>query len=256
MEYMRRALELAREAVGLSSPNPPVGAVVVREGQVVGEGCTLPRGQAHAEVTALRQAGERAKGASLFTTLEPCCHFGRTPPCTRDIIDAGISEVHMALMDPYPQVNGTGRVELREAGVETYVGEGADEAGEIAEAYIRFMTTGLPFVVAKFAMSLDGKIATASGDSQWITGEEARSRARELRRRFDAVAVGVGTVLADDPKLTARDADGKPLKRQPLRIVVDSSARTPPSASGGGGPGGRTDTPPRAARASCQLREA
>ena len=230
MDYMRRALELARKAVGLSSPNPPVGAVVVRDGRIVGEGSTMPAGQSHAEVIALRQAGERARGATLYTTLEPCCHFGRTPPCTRSIIDGGIAEVHMALIDPNPQVNGMGLAELREAGIATHLDERNDEAVEIPEAYIKFVTEGLPFVVAKFAMSLDGKIATTSGESKWITSEEARLHAGELRSHFDAIAVGIGTVLSDDPKLTARDPGGDPLERQPLRIVIDSSARTPPTA--------------------------
>ncbi|MBF8267882.1 MAG: ribD [Dehalococcoidia bacterium] len=230
MDYMQRALELAREAVGLSSPNPPVGALVVKDGRIVGEGHTLPPGQAHAEVIALRQAGEQARGATLYTTLEPCCHFGRTPPCTRDIIGAGIAEVRMALIDPNPQVNGKGLAELKEAGIRTYLDMESDEAREIAEAYIKFITVGLPLVVAKFAMSLDGKIATTSGDSQWITSEESRRYARELRRRFDAVAVGIGTVLRDNPKLTARDREGESHERQPLRVVIDSSARTSPAA--------------------------
>jgi diaminohydroxyphosphoribosylaminopyrimidine deaminase/5-amino-6-(5-phosphoribosylamino)uracil reductase len=230
MDYMQRALELAGEAVGLSSPNPPVGAVVVKDGQIVGEGSTMPAGQSHAEVIALSQAGERARGATLYTTLEPCCHFGRTPPCTSSIIDAGITQLHMALIDPNPLVNGKGIADLREAGIATHLDEGIYEAAAIPEFYIKFITEGLPFVVAKFAMSLDGKIATTSGDSQWITSEEARLHARELRRRFDAIAVGIGTVLSDDPKLTARDPRGDPLDKQPLRIVIDSSARTPPTA--------------------------
>jgi diaminohydroxyphosphoribosylaminopyrimidine deaminase/5-amino-6-(5-phosphoribosylamino)uracil reductase len=227
MDYMKRALELAREAVGLSSPNPPVGAVVVRDGRIVGEGHTLPPGQAHAEVIALRQAGEQARGATLYTTLEPCCHFGKTPPCTRDIIQAGITQVHTAIIDPNPLVNGKGMAELEQAGIGSHLEEDSDEAGEVAEAYIKFVTTGLPFVVAKFATSLDGKIATSSGDSKWITSEEARCHARELRQQNDAIVVGIGTVLSDDPKLTARDMEGNPSERQPLRIVVDSSARLP-----------------------------
>ncbi|MBI2855244.1 MAG: bifunctional diaminohydroxyphosphoribosylaminopyrimidine deaminase/5-amino-6-(5-phosphoribosylamino)uracil reductase RibD, partial [Chloroflexi bacterium] len=230
MDYMRWALELAREALGVSSPNPPVGAVVVRDGQIVGEGHTLPPGQAHAEIVALRQAADQARGATIYTTLEPCCHFGRTPPCTREIIQAGVAEVHAALIDPNPLVNGMGMAELEAAGIKTHLGECEAEAREIAEGYIKLMTTGLPFVVAKFAMSLDGKIATASGESRWITSEEARRYAAELRRQSDAVMVGIGTALADDPRLTARDGKGNPLERQPLRIVVDSSARLSTSA--------------------------
>ena len=230
MDYMKRAIELAREALGRSSPNPPVGAVIVKDGLIVGEGSTMPRGQAHAEVIALRQAGQQAKGAVLYTTLEPCCHFGRTPPCTRDIIQAGIVEVHTALVDPNPLVNGMGLAELREAGVETCLEEEWEEAVEVAEAYVRFVTTGLPFVITKFAMSIDGKIASVSGDSKWITSEEARCDARVLRGQVDAVAVGIETALSDDPRLTARDMDGNTSDRQPLRIVIDSSARTPPAS--------------------------
>ncbi|MBI4282773.1 MAG: bifunctional diaminohydroxyphosphoribosylaminopyrimidine deaminase/5-amino-6-(5-phosphoribosylamino)uracil reductase RibD [Chloroflexi bacterium] len=227
MDYMKRALELAREALGLSSSNPSVGAVVVKDGQIVGEGHTLPPGQAHAEVVALHQAGEQARGATLYTTLEPCCHFGKTPPCTRDIIKAGIAQVHMALIDPNPLVNGKGKAELERAGISSYLEEGCQEASEVVEAYLKYITVGIPFVVAKFAMSLDGKIATSSGDSKWITSEEARRYAMELRQQTDAIAVGIGTVLSDDPKLTSRDEAGNPRERQPLRIVVDSSARVP-----------------------------
>ncbi len=229
MDYMGRAIELAREAVGRSSPNPPVGAVIVKDGRIVGEGSTLPRGQTHAEVVALRQAGEQARGAVLYTTLEPCCHFGRTPPCTRAIIDAGVAEVHAALIDPNPRVNGMGMAELRDAGIETCLEE-REEAAEVAEAFVHFVTTGLPFVIAKFAMSIDGKIASASGDSKWITSEEARCHARVLRGQVDAVAVGIETALSDDPRLTARDLDGNNVERQPLRIIIDSSARTPPDS--------------------------
>ncbi len=227
---MQRALELSREALGLSSPNPPVGAVVVKDGQVVGEGHTLPPGQSHAEVIALRQAGERAMGARLYTTLEPCCHFGKTPPCTRDIIRAGVSDVHVATLDPNPLVNGKGLAELREAGLGVHLDECGDEARQVVEAYSRFIETGLPFVTAKFAMSLDGKIATVSGDSRWISSEAARRRAAELRRQSDAVMVGIGTVLADDPRLTARDESGQPLPRQPLRVVVEGAAALPDGA--------------------------
>jgi diaminohydroxyphosphoribosylaminopyrimidine deaminase/5-amino-6-(5-phosphoribosylamino)uracil reductase len=227
---MKRALELSREALGLSSPNPPVGAVVVKDGRIVGEGHTLPPGQAHAEVIALSQAGELAKGATLYTTLEPCCHFGKTPPCTRDIIQAGIAQVHIAIIDPNPLVNGNGMAELERAGLDIYLDEHGEEAREVAEAYIKFATLGTPFVVAKFAMSLDGKIATSSGDSKWISSEDSRCYARELRQQVDAVMVGIGTVLSDDPRLTARDGAGSPREKQPRRIVVDSSGRVPLSS--------------------------
>jgi diaminohydroxyphosphoribosylaminopyrimidine deaminase/5-amino-6-(5-phosphoribosylamino)uracil reductase len=230
MGYMQRALELSREALGLSSPNPPVGAVVVKDGRIVGEGHTLPPGQAHAEIIALSQAGESAKGATLYTTLEPCCHFGKTPPCTRDIIQSGIAQVHMAIIDPNPLVNGEGMAELKGAGLDIHLGECSEEASEMAEAYIQFVTTGTPFVVAKFAMSLDGKIAASSGESKWISSEKSRCHAGELRQRNDAIMVGIGTVLSDDPRLTVRDEAGNPRTKQPLRIVVDSSARVPLNA--------------------------
>lgn len=230
MTHMERALSLARRAVGSASPNPAVGAVVVRDGAVVGEGWTQPPGQAHAEVVALRQAGERAAGAALYTTLEPCNHFGRTPPCTQTIIDAGIAEVRSATMDPNPLVSNGGFSRLREAGIETRVGECEQEARELIESYAKHVVTGLPFVIAKFAASLDGKIATRGGESRWITGEEARMYAHTLRSESDAVMVGINTALTDDPQLTARDQRGNPLERQPLRVIIDSKGRLRPSA--------------------------
>ena len=230
MRYMKRALALATEALGRTSPNPAVGAVVVKDGLVVGEGFTLPPGQAHAEVRALEQAGPRTRGAVLYITLEPCCIFGRTPPCTQAIISAGISEVHMAVEDPNPKVSGRGRAELEASGITVHSGEEADEASQLYEAYTKHVRTGLPFVIAKFAASLDGKIATSTGASRWITGTQARRYAQELRRVSDAIMVGINTVVRDDPQLTARDAKGAPLPRQPLRVIVDSHARTPPDA--------------------------
>ncbi len=227
MTTMERALSLARRAVGSVSPNPAVGAVVVKGGAVVGEGWTQPPGQAHAEVMALRQAGDKAKGAIMYVTLEPCNHFGRTPPCTQAIIDAGISEVRVGVTDPNPLVSGGGLSRLEEAGIKTHMGECEDEARELIEAYAKFITTRLPFVIAKFATSLDGKIATHTGDSRWITGEEARGYAHRLRAESDAVMAGINTVLADDPQLTARDENGNPLDRQPLRVLVDSRGRLP-----------------------------
>ena len=230
MDYMERALSLARRALGNTSPNPPVGAVIVSDGLIVGEGWTQPPGQAHAEIVALGLAGPSAKGATMFTTLEPCCHTGRTPPCTQAIIQAGISEVHISIKDPNPLVNGRGIAELEAAGVKTYPGEGEEEALELTEAHSKFITTGRPFVTAKFAISLDGKIATRTGDSQWITGEEERIYVHQLRAASDAIMVGINTVLADDPRLTARLEEPVPAERQPLRVVVDSRGRTPPSA--------------------------
>ena len=229
--YMERALALARDAVGSTSPNPAVGAVVVRNGEVVGEGHTQPAGQAHAEVVALRRAGARARGATLFVTLEPCSHHGRTPPCTDAIIEAGVASVTMAVMDPNPLVGGRGEARLLDAGVSVGVGDGGDEAAELIAPHAKFIRTGTPLVTAKFAMSLDGKIATRTGDSKWITSAESRRYAHDLRRRSDAIMVGIGTALADDPQLTARDADGAPLPSQPLRVIVDSAGRLPSDAA-------------------------
>ena len=224
---MVRALELAWDAVGRTSPNPPVGAVVVKGGRVAGEGHTQPAGEAHAEVVALHHAGEQAQGAALYVTLEPCSHHGRTPPCTDAVIAAGISEVHASTIDSNPRVRGTGLDRLREAGIAVRTGEGRHEAQELAAPHAKFITTGRPLVTAKFAMSLDGKVATRTGDSKWITAEKSRRYVHELRARSDAILAGIGTVLADDPQLTARRPDGSPLPRQPLRVIVDSSGQLP-----------------------------
>ena len=231
MTYMERALLLARRALGSASPNPAVGAIVVKKGTVVGEGWTQPPGQAHAELMALRQAGPSAADATLYTTLEPCNNYGRTPPCTQAIIEAGIAHVHAAVLDPNPLVNGGGLRRLSEAGVRTHLGQREDDALELTESYTKLITTGSPLVTAKFAMSLDGKIATHTGESTWITGEESRSYVQQLRRASDAIMAGVNTVLVDDPQLTARDEKGVPLERQPLRVVVDSQGRTPREAT-------------------------
>ena len=232
MDYMGQALSLARLALGQVSPNPAVGAVVVKDDEVVGQGYTQPAGSWHAEVAALKQAGAKARRGTLYVTLEPCCHYGRTPPCTQALIDAGISEVHLSMLDPNPLVSGRGREELERAGIKTYVGEHEEEAKEINEAYTKFITTGVPFVTVKFAVSLDGKIATKSGDSKWISGEESRKYVHNLRYTSDAIMAGVNTVLADDPLLTARSCGGRggTARKQPLRVIVDGKGRTPPTA--------------------------
>lgn len=236
--YMLRALELARASVGLTSPNPPVGAVVARAGRIVGEGRTQPAGEAHAEVVALRQAGELARGADLYVTLEPCSHFGRTPPCTNAVIVAGIAAVHASIVDPNPRVSGRGFAALRGAGISVVEGEGREEAAELIAPHTVFITTGMPMVTLKFAMSLDGKIATRAGDSKWITCEESRRYVHRLRARSDAIVAGIGTALADDPQLTARDENDEPLSRQPLRVVVDSRGSLRPDARMLSQPGG------------------
>ena len=222
-------MSLAWQALGHTSPNPAVGAVVVRAGEVVGEGYTLPPGQRHAEIGALNQAGPLASGAALYTTLEPCCHFGRTPPCTDAIIAAGIKEVITASIDPNPVVAGKGLEKLGAAGIGVRL-EPCEGVSELYEAFAKHVNTGLPFVVAKFAMSLDGKIATYTGDSKWVTSPLARAEVQRMRRECDAIMVGINTVLADDPQLTARDCRGLPLERQPLRVVLDSHCRTPSDA--------------------------
>ena len=232
MNYMGQALSLARLALGQASPNPAVGAVVVKKGVVVGQGYTQPPGSHHAEVIALKQAGEEAQGGVMYVTLEPCCHYGRTPPCTRAIISAGITEVHMAMLDPNSLVSGWGKDELEREGIKTYLGEHEEEAKEINEAYIKFITTGIPLVTTKFAISLDGKIATRKGDSRWISGIEARKYVHNLRYTTDAIMAGVNTVLADDPHLTTRCCGGKggTARKQPLRVIVDGKGRTPLTA--------------------------
>ncbi|MBA7661395.1 Riboflavin biosynthesis protein RibD [subsurface metagenome] len=232
MDYMKQALSLAKLALGQVSPNPAVGAVVVSHDEVVGQGYTQPPGFPHAEVVALKQAGEQARGSVMYVTLEPCCHHGRTSPCTQAIISAGITEVHLAMLDPNPQVSGRGREELEGKGIKTYVGEHEEEAKQVNEAYTKFITTGVPFVTAKFAISLDGKIATKSGDSKWISSEVARKRVHNLRHTTDAIMAGVNTVLIDDPELTARSCGGRggAARAQPLRVIVDSKGRTPLTA--------------------------
>jgi diaminohydroxyphosphoribosylaminopyrimidine deaminase/5-amino-6-(5-phosphoribosylamino)uracil reductase len=203
-----------------------VGAVIVKGGQVVGEGYHRMVGGPHAEVNALRAAGRAAKGADLYVTLEPCCHQGRTPPCTKAIIGAGVGRVVAAMRDPDARVSGRGLGQLRSAGIATRVGILEPEARRLNEGYLKRVATGLPFATLKAAMSLDGKIATVAGESRWITGEKARALAHRLRAEHDVVLTGVETVLADDPELTVRLARG----RTPLRVVADSQARTPPGA--------------------------
>ena len=233
-DFMARALALARETTSRTSPNPAVGAVVVKDGQIVGEGRFEGIGTPHAEAAAIAAAGEAARDATLYVTLEPCCHQGRTPPCADAAIQAGVAEVHLSHVDPDARVSGQGQAKLEAAGVRVVVGEGEAEARRINEAYLKHRTSGLPFVIAKFAASLDGKIAATSGDSNWVSGPPARAWAHRLRSRIDAIAVGVNTVLTDDPRLTARpqDADGRdlPVERQPLRVVIDSRGRTPGEA--------------------------
>jgi diaminohydroxyphosphoribosylaminopyrimidine deaminase/5-amino-6-(5-phosphoribosylamino)uracil reductase len=225
---MDRALRLAEQGIGLTSPNPMVGAVLVRGERVVGEGTHLRAGGPHAEAAALEAAGPAARGATCYVTLEPCAHFGRTPPCADALVRAGVSRVVAAIGDPHPEVDGRGLARLRAAAVTVAVGVREAEARALNRAFFCAVTDGRPHVTLKAAMSLDGKIASADGTSRWITGEAARLEAHRLRFAADAVLVGIGTVLADDPQLTVRHA-GLPSK-EPLRVVVDSRLRMPADA--------------------------
>ena len=224
--YMRRALELAERGWGRVSPNPMVGAVVVLDGEVVGEGWHEGPGTDHAEVMALRAAGHRASGATIVCTLEPCNRFGRTPPCTRALLDAGVARVVIGATDPNLGNDAPGVGELREGGVAVDTGLLLDEARALNEAFDRHVTTGRPFVVLKMAASLDGKTAAADGTSRWITGEAARADVHRLRAWSDAIVVGAGTALADDPSLTVRGTFAG-TARPPLRVVVDAAGTVP-----------------------------
>ncbi|MBI4536751.1 MAG: bifunctional diaminohydroxyphosphoribosylaminopyrimidine deaminase/5-amino-6-(5-phosphoribosylamino)uracil reductase RibD [candidate division NC10 bacterium] len=223
--YMRRALELAVSARGRTSPNPMVGAVLVKDGRVVGEGFHAFAGSDHAECVAVRDAQGQARGATLYVNLEPCCHYGKTPPCVELIIGAGVSRVVAACQDPNPAVNGKGIEALQAAGIGVEVGCLADEAARLNEAFFTHMQLGRPFVLMKVASSLDGKIATRTGESRWITGESARQHVHRLRNMVDGVLVGIGTILRDDPMLTTRL--GIEDQRDPARIIVDNLARLP-----------------------------
>ena len=224
--YMTRALRLAAKGRGRTSPNPMVGAVIASKGRIVGEGYHHRAGEPHAEVLALRKAGARARGGTLYVSLEPCCHTRkRTPPCAPLLIASGLRRVVVAMLDPNSQVKGRGVSRLRRAGIDVTVGCCREAAERLNEAYIHWVTTGRPFLTLKAAMTLDGKIATAHGESRWITGEEARLQVHRLRSQVDAVMVGIGTVLSDDPQLTARLPGGT--VRQPARILLDSRLRIP-----------------------------
>lgn len=223
---MRRAVQLAALGEGWVEPNPMVGCVVVKAGRIVGEGFHQRFGGPHAEVLALQQAGEAARGATLYVTLEPCCHHGKTPPCTRAIIAAGIQRVVAACQDPYPEVRGRGFEQLRQAGIQVDVGLAAQEAEQLLAPYLTRLRFGRPWVIAKYAMTWDGKIATTTGESRWISGAQSRARVHQLRGRVDAIAVGRGTALRDDPLLLAQP----PGPRTATRIVFDSYARLPLSS--------------------------
>lgn len=225
--YMAQALRLAERGLYTTSPNPRVGCVIVKNNVVVGEGWHQRAGEPHAEVLALRQAGESAHGATAYVTLEPCSHFGRTPPCADALVAAGVAKVIAAMQDPNPQVAGNGLARLAAAGIVTGCGLLEQQAQQLNIGFIQRMTRGRPWVRIKTASSLDGKIALANGASKWITGAEARQDAHHLRARSCAILTGIGTVLADNPRLNVRDVD---TSRQPLKIIVDSHLRTPADA--------------------------
>ncbi len=226
--YMQRALALAQKGVGRTAPNPPVGAVVVGSGTIVGEGYHPQAGEPHAEVFALRQAAGRARGADVYVTLEPCSHQGRTGPCADALIAAGVGRVFVGVQDPNPQVAGRGIERLRQAGIEVTVGVAENECRHLIAPFARLISSGMPYTIYKSAMTLDGNIATATGDSQWISGEQSRLRVHQLRDRVEAIMVGIETILADDPLLNTRLPEGG--GRDPLRVVVDSQLRMPTTA--------------------------
>ncbi|MBI4729160.1 MAG: bifunctional diaminohydroxyphosphoribosylaminopyrimidine deaminase/5-amino-6-(5-phosphoribosylamino)uracil reductase RibD [Acidobacteria bacterium] len=228
IDMMRRALRLAERGRGLTSPNPPVGAVVASGGVALGEGWHRAPGLPHAEIEALEAAGDRARGATLYVTLEPCVHRGRTPPCVPSVIASGVTRVVIGTTDPNPLVNGAGARALAAAGVDVVLGVLEAEARGAVRAFAKHVRTGRPFVTAKLAVSLDGRVAAADGSSRWISGPAARRDVHRVRAASDAVLVGIGTVLADDPRLTCRLRGYR--GRQPLRVVLDSSGRTPPGA--------------------------
>lgn len=223
-QYMQLALELAKTTKGQTAPNPAVGAVLVNNGEIVGIGTHLKAGEAHAEIHAIDMAGKKAEKATLYVTLEPCSHYGKTPPCVEKIIRAKIKRVIIATLDPNPSVAGKGVQKLKEAGIEVEVGVCEEDARKINEDFFHYITMKKPFVTLKTAMTIDGKIATSTGESKWITSEEARRDVHRYRHLHDAILVGVGTVLKDNPKLTTRLPEGG---KHPIRIILDSGLKTP-----------------------------
>lgn len=224
-DYMREALSLAKNGMGRTSPNPMVGAVVVKDLKIVGKGFHKKAGEPHAEIYALNEAGEKAEGGTLYVTLEPCAHFGRTGPCADAVIKAKISRIVVAMLDPNPKVAGKGIKKLEEAGIEVTLGTLEDEAKKLNEVFCKWITTGIPFVNLKIAMTLDGKIATKTGESKWITGEKSRAKSHELRNITDGIIVGINTVIADNPNLTTRLENTN--CKNPIRIILDSNAKIP-----------------------------
>jgi diaminohydroxyphosphoribosylaminopyrimidine deaminase/5-amino-6-(5-phosphoribosylamino)uracil reductase len=228
-KYMQKALNLAAQAKGRTSPNPMVGAVVVKDHQVMGEGYHMKAGTPHAEIHALQAAGDAARNATLYVNLEPCSHYGRTPPCADAIVRAGVKRVVVAGLDPNPQVSGRGLKILHDAGIETCTGVLEQEAWKLNRAFFKYIQTRTPLVSLKVAMTLDGKIATSSGESRWISGETSRKYVHQLRNVYDGIMVGIGTVLKDDPMLNTRLEDED--SRDPVRVIIDSKLDIPRSSN-------------------------
>lgn len=222
-DYMLRAIELAKKGIGYTNPNPMVGAVIVKNNRIIGEGYHKRCGELHAERNAIAALTESAEGATIYVTLEPCCHYGKTPPCTEAIIDNGIKRVVIGSRDPNPLVSGKGAAILRAQGIEVIEDFLKDECDAINPVFFHYITTGWPYVVMKYAMTIDGKIATRTGQSKWITGEKAREHVHSLRARYSAIMAGIGTVLADNPMLNCRIEGG----HQPLRVIADTNLRIP-----------------------------
>ncbi len=223
IKFMRMVLKLAEKGSGSTSPNPMVGAVVVKNGKITGSGYHRQAGDRHAEVIALQQSGKNNKSATLYVNLEPCCHFGQTPPCTEEIIKSGIKRVVCSMIDPNPKVNGKGIGILKKNKIKAEVGLLEEEAKKLNEVYLKYISTGLPYVILKWASTLDGKIATVDGDSKWISNDQSRKFAHQLRSQVDAVLVGVDTVIEDDPELNNRLVKGK----NPVKIILDTKGRIP-----------------------------
>jgi len=222
LRFMKKAIALARKGSFRVSPNPRVGCILVKNGKIISKGYHQCFGETHAEINALRQAGMKAKGSTMYINLEPCCHYGKTPPCSEAIIEAGVKEVVVGMVDPNPLVNGEGLRELKARGIKIKLGVLGEECAKLNEPYIKYITRGIPFVVLKSAMSVDGKIATPSGDSKWITSEASRKYTRTLRSQVDAILVGIDTVLQDNPGLLSSHSG-----KRPIRIVLDSHLRIP-----------------------------
>lgn len=228
--HMRRALELAARGIGAASPNPVVGAVIIKSGKIIAEGFHKKAGGDHAEIAAIKKTKGRAKGATMYVTLEPCNHFGKTPPCTDAIILAGIKKVIVAARDPNPLVAGKGIAKLKRSGIAVTVGDGQKQAKRLNEPYTKFITKKMPFVTIKAAISLDGKIAASSGDSAWISNEKSRKKVHEIRAEADVIMIGVNTLLKDNPRLNVRLARPMRPVKQPIRLIVDTHLKTPANA--------------------------